>query len=454
MEQHYIDKNKIGRSLLSIAVPTMAGYALQSLYDVVDMIWVGRISSEAVAGVTIFSILLWIGTVLNEMMNVGSISILSQSYAKGNREKTARLVEQSIGGNILCSILAGLIIFLLVKTQLSGFSQDPQVQEAAFSYGMTRILFIPFLFASYSLNTALRSVGYPRAPMVLMGISAGFNIVFDPLFIFDTIPWTSLPGLGLGVKGAAIATVLSTMISCIIGLAILMRKNAKVRISFLGIFKIKWNEFKHFIRVGIPGGAENLFRNLLSLLLVRFIAIYGTHAITAAGIGTRLFGFAYVPITGAYVAGSTAVANLLGQEDIIDTKKAVRMAILIGVVGIGILSIIAWFFPGHLMGLFIDDQAVIPYGIPMIHTLIPAILLGAVSMGLASAFIGSGYNKPFLIASIIARWFVQLPMLFITTTVLELSIQFVWWSFIVAGIVESLILSVAYKREHWLYHRV
>lgn len=92
------------------------------------------------------------------------------------------------------------------------------------------------------------------------------------------------------------------------------------------------------------------------------------------------------------------------------------------------------------MNVFIDDVSVVTMGIPMIRILIPAVLMGAVSMGIASAFIGSGDNKPFLMASVIARWSVQPPMLFLTTHVFKGPITLVWWSFVVAGVVEIICL--------------
>lgn len=453
MQQHY-DTTRLGRSMLSIALPTMAGFLLQSMYDVVDMIWVGRISSEAVAGVTIFSILLWIGTVLNETITSGSISILSQAFSKGDKENTRFLMEQSIGTNLVFSLLAAGLVFGFLHWTLPHFSTDPSIQAAATSYGIIRILFIPVLFLSYSLNTALRSVGQPKAPMLLMGISALMNVVLDPIFMFETIPWTTIPGFGMGVKGAAVATVIATVFSVIVGLILLKRKKAPVQIHLRGIFRLQKKSFLHFVKVGLPAGAENLFRNLLSLLLIRFISIYGTQAITAAGIGTRLFGFAYVPITGGFVAGSTMIAYLLGTDDTKNAKRAVHYAILLSLVGISILALLAGLFTGQLMNVFIDDVSVVTMGIPMIRILIPAVLMGAVSMGIASAFIGSGDNKPFLMASVIARWGVQPPMLFLTTHVFKGPITLVWWSFVVAGVVEIICLYLPYRKGHWLHFRV
>lgn len=363
-------------------------------------------------------------------------------------------MEQSITSKVLISVVAGLIIFALLKLTLPHFSTDATVQKAAYDYGIVRLLFIPFLFASYSINTALRSVGHSRTPMVLMVIASILNLILDPILMFKTIPGIGLPGMGLGVLGASIATAVSTIVAATIGLVILRSKHCRVPIRIKNLFRFDWSVFQQFFRVGLPAGAENLFRNLLSLLLIRFVAIYGTHAITTAGIGTRLFGFAYVPIYGSFMAGSTVIAQLLGAEKPELCRQAARIAAKMSFIGISILCFFAFLFPQGLMRVFIDDPNIIQMGVPMIRLLVPALLMGAVSTGLASSFIGSGYNRPFLIASIVSRWGVQLPMLALSTIVMKWPLEAVWMSFIVAGVADLIMIYIPYRRGRWLRERV
>lgn len=447
------DRNQLKKTIWRLSIPTMIGYALQTVYDVVDMIWVGRISKEAVAGITIFSMIFWLGTVLNEMMNASAISMISQCYGRKDDPETGRLIEQSIAGKILISVVAAAIIFVLAHFALPLFTADAEVRRTAWDYGVIRTLFIPFLFASYSVNTALRSIGHPRTQMVLMAIAAVLNILLDPIFMFDRIPGIGLPGFGMGVRGAAVATVLSTIIAFLVGLLLLLR-STDIPIRLRGMIRIHAGTFVQFLRVGLPAGAENLFRNLLFFLLVRFVSGYGTYAITTAGIGMRLYGFAYVPLIGAFTAGSTMIANLLGAEKPHLCRAAARLSVRLSVGGTAALTVLAFLFPEQLMRIFIDNADVVAAGIPMIRMMVPALLLGAVAMGLATAFIGSGDNKPFLIASVVARWGVQLPLVFLVTEILHQPLHFVWLTFVIAGAIELLMIVIPYRRGHWLQVRV
>ncbi len=148
-----------------MSFPTMLGFVLQAVYDMVDMIWVGRISASAVAGVTIFSTVFWLVTVLNEVIGTSSISLITQSYGKKDIERTRKIVEQTLTFKALVAIVSALIISVVLKPLLSFFTTDDIVLKAALDYGYIRMFFLPIMFSSYSVNTALRCLGDAKPPL-------------------------------------------------------------------------------------------------------------------------------------------------------------------------------------------------------------------------------------------------------------------------------------------------
>ena len=208
----------IKKNLLRIALPTMLGFFLQAVYDIVDMIWIGRISSQAVAGVTIFSTVFWLVTILNEIIGTSSISLITQSYGMKDERRTQRIVEQTLAFKAMVAIISALIMVVFLKPLLSFFTTEEEVLKAALDYGYIRIFFLPIMFSSYSVNTALRCLGDAKTPMFIMIAASVANIILDPLFMFQTIPGTSIPGLNMGVFGAGLATVISTVIAFSLGL--------------------------------------------------------------------------------------------------------------------------------------------------------------------------------------------------------------------------------------------
>lgn len=442
------------KNLLKISIPTMLGFVLQAVYDIVDMIWIGRISAAAVAGVTIFSTIFWIVSVLNEIIGSSSISLVSQSYGSGYHDRTVKVVEQTLTFKALVAIIAAVIMLFILEPLLGFFTDEANVMKAALDYGYIRIFFLPIMFSSYSVNTSLRCLGDAKTPMYIMIVASIVNILLDPLFMFSHFPGTNIPGLNLGVFGAGLATVISTIVAFTLGFVILIRGTDKMKITLRGLFSLDWGIDKKLLTIGLPAGIEVLSRNLASVFTLKFVSQYGTNTVAAMGIGGRLFNFAFMPIFGIVMGSSTIVGQCLGAENLERAKDTAKFSALLNFIMMSIVSIIAILFPRQVMRIFIDDVNVIEVGKSMIQIMIPALALGGAAMGLGSVFPGSGHNLPLLLSSLISRWGVQVPLLYLVTRVLNLSVLYVWGSFIVADAVEMLIVFISYKRGTWETKRV
>jgi putative MATE family efflux protein len=447
-------KGNLKINLLKMSLPTMFGFVLQSVYDIVDMMWVGRISSSAVAGVTIFSTIFWLVEVLNQIIGSSSVSLISQSYGSGDDEKTCITIEQTLTFKALVAVIAGVILLILLKPLLNFFSNDETVIKSALDYGYIRIFFLPIMFSSFTVNTALRCLGDSMKPMITMGTAAVMNIVLDPIFIFDVIPGTSIHGLNLGVFGAALATVISTLTAFSVGFFILMSGRTKVKPSFRGLLKLNWPIDKKLLRIGLPNGVQSLMRNVSNVIILKLVSFYGTTTVAAVGIGTKLFGFAYMPLVGFAMGSSAIIGQCLGADDIKRAKSTARFATFIDITLMIIISIVAFIFPKQILKAFIKDASVITIGIPMLRIITPALICASVTMGLGSVFSGSGHNIPFLISSIVSRWCVQVPLLFIMVVLLKVPVIYVWTSFVASEFVEMIVIFTYYKMGTWEKRRV
>lgn len=447
-------EGSITRNLFSIAAPTMLGFMFQMFYDLVDMMWIGRISAKAVAGVTIFSTMFWIVNVLNEIIGVSSISLISQSFGKGDEDRTSLCIEQTLTFKALVAVVAGIIFTLILRPMLSFFTNDIEVFNAALDYGYIRIFFLPIMFSSYTVNTAFRCVGDAKKPMIIMIIAAILNIILDPILMFDTIPGTSIPGFGLGVFGAALATVISITVTFVVGFSFILSNKTKVKINPRRLLKLNFEIDKKLLTIGLPTGAENLLRNLVGIVTLKFVAIYGTDAVAAMGIGNRLFGFAFMPLLGLGMGSSSIVGQCLGGEALKRAKSTATYAALYGGIMMILVSILTYIFPAEIMEIFIKDESVIAIGIPMLRIITPGLIMASVMMGYGSVFSGSGYNFPYLISSIAGRWGGQIPLLFIAVYVLKLPLMWVWISFLVSDFIEMLVIVYSYKVGKWETMRV
>lgn len=339
------------------------------------MMWIGRLSVDALAGVTIFATIFWLVEVLNEIIGSSSVSLISQSYGEGDKEKTRTIIEQTITFKALVAIIAGIILIIIIKPLAIFFDNSPRVVESVMSYGYIRIFFIPIMFSSYTVNTALRCIGDSKKPFYLMLISAVLNIVLDPIFIFDTLPIKfgfidfTIKGFGMGVFGAALATVISITIAFSVGFYFLLSGKSYIKISIKGLFKLDKSIDYKLMTIGLPNGAEALNRNLSNFVVMKFIGHYGSVAIAAAGIGMRFMGILFMPLIGLMMGGGAIVGQNLGVQKIDRAKDTAKSAAQLGFYFIAIVSILTFIYDDQIMRLFTNVEEVIAIGGPMLRIL-------------------------------------------------------------------------------------
>ncbi|MBN2656550.1 MAG: MATE family efflux transporter [Spirochaetales bacterium] len=440
--------------LVRLAVPTMAGFMAQTLYDLVDLAWIGRISSEAVAGVTIFTTVFWIVEVLNEIIGNSSVSLISQSHGAGNRERTEQAIEQTLTFKALVAVVAAAILFTFIKPLMTFFTHDGKVLKMALDYGYLRIYFLPFMFSSFTVNTALRCTGDVRTPMIIMIFSAILNIVLDPLFMFETIPGTSIPGLNMGIFGASLATVISTSLAFLGGFIFLFSPGGGIRPKLKGLLKLRWDIDYKLMTIGLPIGLETFSRQFSLFLIMKFAALYGTASLAAFGIGNRLYGFIFLPLIGLFTGGSTVVGQNLGADRVDRAVTASKWSSLFSTVMMLFFTGLALLFPSQIMSFFISDKEVIGTGVEMIRLISLSFIPMGASFGLAVAFSGSGHNMPFLMSGIVSKWVFQLPFLLFGWFLFHWPVTAIWISFIMADTVSAILITAAYSRGTWKGVRV
>lgn len=442
------------KNLFTMAIPTSLGFLGQTIYDVVDMIWLGRISTNAVAGVTVFATIFWSVEALNEIIGISSVSLIGQSYGSKNISRTNRVIEQTLTFKALVAFIAMLLLLLTLRPLLGFLTQDVPVLKAAKDYGYIRIFFLPVMFSSYTVNTALRCIGDAKSPMFIMLFTACLNIILDPLFIFDRVPGTSIPGLNLGVFGAALATVLSTLVAVAIGFFLLYSGKRGVKITLKGLLKLDWSIDSKLITIGLPTGFELLTRNISWYIAMKIIASFGTVAVATIGIGTRFTGLLLMPLLGLYVGSSSIIGQTLGANKIERSRKTVKATVFVGMVIMVFTGIFALLFPDLIMSMFIKEPSVIDLGKNMIRILGPGMIFLAAFYGFSSAFGGAGYMRPLITSSIISRWCFLIPLLYLTIIILNFPIEAIWIILVLTDAVAAAVMLFSFKQGKWEIKRV
>lgn len=285
------------------------------------------------------------------------------------------------------------------------------------------------------------------------------NIVLDPLLMFDVVPYVTffghpIKGFNMGVYGAALATVISSTVAFLLAFWILLTGKTYIKIRLKGLLRLDREIDKKLMTIGLPNGLEGFNRNIANFLLFKMIAFYGTNFLAAYGIALRLLDLCFMPMMGLNMGGSTIIGQNLGNGDLNRARKTVHATVRLGVISLIIINILVFFFSDQLMNIFIHDEAVIKTGSQILKLIMPAMIFLAIMFGFGTAFSGSGYNKPFLYASIASRWLVLLPIAFYTTYVLKTGYVGLLAAYIISEFVDMLIIAFFYKRGTWETMRV
>jgi len=448
-----LTKGSIFKELLWMSIPTSIGFTFQMIYDLVDIYWIGMISKEAIAGVGIFSTVFWVVEALNEIIGVSSISLISQSYGKKDIKKTNLAIEQTIAFKFFVALIGALFFAIFLEPIMKIFG-DEIVTQYGLNYGYIRIFFLPIMFSSFSVNTALRNIGDSKTPMNIMILASILNILLDPILIFDKIPFINLPGLGLGVKGAAVATIISQSIAFAIGFYILFSGKKGVKPSIKGLFKLNWEIDKKLLTIGLPNGLEVFARQMSMTIILYFVSIFGTSVVSGYTIAGRIFGLAFMPLVGLSMGGSAIVGQSLGAEKVDRAEKTAKISAYTTTFLTLIFMIIVFLFSKNIIGIFSKDIEVIKYGSEFLVFSSFGLLFVAYAFGIGIVFPGSGYNTPYLFMSIGSRWLVQIPLLYLFINIMHLPVIWVWLSFVFGDLFEFFIAMYFYKQGKWKYKRV
>ena len=443
----------MNRQIRHLSFPTMYGMLFTALYDVVDMFWIGMLDKEAVAAVTIYLTLFWALDVLNEVVGTSSVSMLSRSWGAKDRTRTQAIGEQTFVFKALLGSIGALLLMALLPMFYHLYTDDPKVFAYGMEYGYIRTLFVPVFFSSYTVNTILRSVGDAKTPMFLLFGTAVLNMILDPLFMFSTIPGTTLCGLGWGMFGASLATCISYTIAFLVGFVYLLSSRSPITIRMKGIFHLDRKLDAKLLSVGLPSGLNMLVRSLVTFVILKLVASYGTGAIAALGVANRIYQFCCMPSNGLSMGSGILVGQRLGSGELKQARQVVLLSCLNGIAFSLPFMLVLFVFPSTILSVFMGGEAVSVEAATLLRIYALCLVFFSLSSGLGSAFYGSGYNHPILYASLIATYLIQLPYALVVVLVFHLPLPWLWAAYLIGDVFECFFryrwfLGTGWLQEH------
>lgn len=386
-------EGSIWKNILLFSVPLILGNLLQQLYNTADSIIVGNfVGSNALAAVGSSGSPIFLLIGFSQGIAVGAGVVVAQYLGAKDRKEAQEAVHTSLA---LAAIL-GLILtvggILISRSLLTAMDTPAEVLEDAVTY--MQIYFGGVLFSVvYNMAAGiLNAAGNSQRSLLYLGIASGTNILLDLVLI---------AGLKMGVAGAAIATDVSQLVSCVLSLGFLMRVNDDYRVTAKEI-KVHKKMAVRIIKVGLPTGIQNMVISLSNILVQAGVNGYGAAAMAGFAAYMKVDGFNILPIMSFSMAATTFVGQNFGAGKIDRVKKGTFVTLGMCIVYTILTGILLLVFQDSIMHLFTGDETVIAYGKICMLYFCPFYWMLGILQGLAGTVRGTGKSVPPMVVLLIS----------------------------------------------------
>ena len=422
----------ITRLIMKMSLPLMISMLIQALYNIVDSMFVARVSETALTAVSLAFPLQNLLIAFGVGTGVGMASYLSRKLGEKDTETATKAAGNGITLAVITWVLFAILGLTIVKPFMALFTDDAELLGLSTSYSEIVMIFSFFMLLSMMNERILQGTGDSFSSMLSQMTGAITNIILDPVFIFV---------FKMGVNGAAIATVIGQAVGCAVSLYFVMRnKYIKIKPQHL---KLEKRMVASIYSVGAPTIITNSIGTVMTGAMNAILIGFSTTAVSVFSFYFKLQSFVFMPIFGLSSGMVPIIAYNYGARK----KKRVMSTIYIGtIIAIGIMvvgTIVFNLFPEVLLSLFSATEEMYRLGVPALRIISLCFVSAAISIGLGSSFQATGYGIGTMIVSISRQLLVLIPTAYIMAKLV--GINGVWFSFIIAeavGLAVSLILFI------------
>lgn len=438
-----LTKGSITKKLVALSLPIMGTSFIQMAYNMTDMIWIGRVGSDAVAAVGTAGFFTWLAMAFIMISKIGAEIKVAQSIGKKDFKATRKYIVSALQINVILAVLYGLFL-LGFKDALIGFFQlgDVAIEGMAKTYLIVMALGMVFYFINPVFTSIFNGMGDSKTPFMMNTIGLVFNMVFDPLLIlgFGPIP-------AMGVLGAALATVAAQMVVTICFIVVILKR--KLEYLNINIFvKPDRESVKTICVIGLPAAVQSGLFTLFSMVLGRVIASWGPVSIAVQKVGSQIEAISWMTAGGLSTALGTFVGQNYGAGEKERINKGYKMSMCLAV-GLGIFATFLLIVCGEtIFSIFIPEEEAIAQGMVYLRILGYSQLFMCLEITVTGLFNGLGRTYIPSAMSIILTG-LRIPLAYYLSRPDVLGINGVWWSISISSILKGVVmLSIYYYLKH------
>lgn len=429
-------------ALFKLAWPTILSMMFQTLYNVIDAFWLGKLGKIAISAPTIAWPAIFLLISLGSGLGVAGLALVSQYVGSGNFKKASRAAGQIILISTMFATVIGVVGGISSGAILTLMKIPPEVFDSTRIYMRTIFFGAPFTFGTFAIASLFSGWGDTVTPMILTSLSVLFNAVLDPLMIF---------GIGffprLEIFGAALATVISRGVVVILALYILFSGRRGIKLTPHDLIPDAYMARKIF-SVGLPSSLGQSVTAFAFLIITAIIARFGPVATAAVGVGNRVTSLATTFSFGLAQATSAMVGQYLGAERKNDAYRVVWKSAGINMAVVGAICTGTFFFGKEVTAFFINEPDVLAEGYRYFRIVSLSIPFFASFNIFDAALRGSGHTVTSMILNIVRLWGVRLPLIYFFG--LSLGTLGIWYAMLISNIAVAVAAALAISSKRWL----
>ena len=436
-------KGSLEKAIFLLSVPMVLEMVMESLFAVVDIFFVSKVSIDALATVALTESVVFLIYAVAIGLSMATTAMIARRIGENNPKEAGDAAVQAVVLVGTASIVIGIAGFVYAKDILRLMGASPSVVEEGYGYtkwliGGNITIMLLFLF-----NAVFRGAGDASLAMRSLWLANGLNMILDPLLIFGVGPFPEL-----GVEGAAIATNIGRGTGVAYQLYHLLVKGSVVRIKWENM-KLRLDVMLRLFRVSLGGMGQYLIGTASWLFLVRIMSLFGSEALAGYTVAIRIVIFSILPSWGIANAAATLVGQNLGAGEAERAEKSVWICGKYNLYFLGLLSIAFFIFAADLIRIFNQNPEVVRYGTLGIKYICAGYIFFAYGMVISQAFNGAGDTRTPTIINFFLYWVLQLPVAYLLAVMNDVGPEGVFAAIVVTEVLLSVVYVIFFRRGRW-----
>lgn len=445
MSEKIENKNRMGTEpipslLFKMSLPIIISFLVQSVYNLVDSIFVARLSEKALTAVSLCFPVQNIMVAFAVGTGIGTTALLSRYLGMDDKKRVGVIATHGL--ILAAASMAAFMLFGIFFTDFYAKSQstDPEIIQYTKDYLYVILLFCGGVFFQIFFEKTLQSTGNTVYTMITQGTGAILNIILDPIMIFGLFGFPKL-----GVTGAALATVIGQTGGSLVGVYFHSKKNRDVNFIFRNL-SFHMDNIKQIFSIGLPSVLISGIGSVVLFFINNMLYTFGASAVAAYGIMYKLQSFSFMPMFGISNALLAIVSYNYGAKNKERIREAIKIAFVASFAIVGLSVVLMWIFSKQLFDLFSATDVMREIGVPMIRIVSLSFIISIPSVvGVGGIFQAIGNWKFPVIQSFLRQVILLLPIFYIFTRLG--SLNFAWWAFPIAEILNAIVCVIFLRKD-------